>query len=69
MSDITSLLIILLAVTVCAYLIRILGRIVSWRITLPVLIVAVLVAAGLLDIAPILTELDHLITNLFGGTT
>jgi hypothetical protein len=69
MSDITSLLVILLAVTACAYLIRILGRIVSWRITLPVLIVAVLVAAGLLDINPVLTELDHLITNLFGGTT
>jgi len=69
MTDTTNILIVLIAVAACALLIRALGRIVSWRITLPILAIAILVTAGLLDPDPILTELDHLVTNLFGGTT
>ena len=69
MTDTTNLLIILIAVAACALLIRALGRIVSWRITLPILAIAILTSTGLLNLAPILTELDHLITNLFGATT
>lgn len=69
MTDLTSLLIVLIAVAAFVFILRALARIVSWRITLPILAVAILAAAGLLDPGPLLAELDHLLANLFGGTT
>jgi len=69
MTDTTNLLIILIAVVACALLIRALGRIVNWRLVVIALTIAILTSTGLLNLAPILTELDHLVTNLFGATT
>lgn len=69
MNDIAWLLILIGAVAAGVIIIRVLGRIVSWRITLPMLAIALLVSAGLLDIGSALAEVRHLVTNLFGGTT
>ena len=61
--------IVLIGVLVFCYLvIRIVGRIASWRLTLTVLAIAILTATGLLNTNPITTEIGHVITNLFGAT-
>lgn len=66
-NHLSSVLIVLTAVVAFVIIVRVVGRIISWRITLTVLAVAVLVVLGLLDIDPILTEAGHLLSNLFGS--
>jgi hypothetical protein len=66
MSDLAWILVIIGVIAVCVSIVRLIGAFVSWRLVLAVLAVAILASAGLLNVDPILNEVDHAITNLFG---
>jgi len=64
----TWLLAILATLTFGVLVLRLLTRLVSWRLVAALLAIAVAVTTGLANPDTLTTALEHTITNLFGGT-
>jgi H+/gluconate symporter-like permease len=65
----TWLLAILATLAFGVLVLRLLTRLVSWRLVAALLAIAVAVTTGLANPDPVTAALQHTITNLFGGTT
>jgi hypothetical protein len=63
----TWLLITTATIAVAVIALRFVGRIASLRLTLAVLAIAIGVVTGVVDPDPLLAELTHAITHLFGA--
>lgn len=63
----TTVLLLLATALFALLVLRIVGHIMPWRYTLPILAAAVLITAYGINTAPAWAELGHAIENLFGG--